>query len=277
MTASFVDVIEQVIQSGEVTLPVFNPTAMRAQQELVKKDPDTRVVEQLITADQSLSSQVLRIANSSFYRGLAEIMTVKAAIVRLGMREIGRIVLLSASKGQFHSKDPEINAVMKKLWQHSAGCAIAANWLAKRCKFADLSSHAFFAGLLHDVGKLFVLMVIEQVKRKNANMVMTDALFMEAMETLHTRVGFELMQQWNMPEQYCLIVRDHHEPEVDSKNYLLLLVRLADMACHKLGVSPRPDPGINLAASMEAGVFGLNEIDLAELEVVLEDTASLFS
>jgi HD-like signal output (HDOD) protein len=277
MSTSFVDEIERVIASGEVSLPVFNPTALRVQQELVKKEPDGRILEQLITGDQSLSSQVLRMANSSFYRGLAKIMTVKAAIVRLGMREIGRIVLLSASQNQFRSTDPEINTVMKILWQHSAGCALAANWLAKRCKFADLSSHAFFAGLLHDVGKLFVLMVIEQVKRKNTTLAMTNALFLEAMDTLHTKQGFALMQQWYMPEQYCLIVRDHHEPDVDAKNYLLLIVRLADMACHKLGITQNPEPSLNLAATVEAGVFGLTEIDLAELEVMLEDTANLFA
>jgi HD-like signal output (HDOD) protein len=277
MSTSFVDEIERVIAAGEVTLPVFNPTALRVQQELVKKEPDSRILEQLITGDQSLSSQVLRMANSAFYRGLANIMTVKAAIVRLGMREIGRIVLLSASQNQFRTTDPEINKVMKKLWQHSAGCALAANWLAKRCKFADLSTQAFFAGLLHDVGKLFVLMVIEQVKKKNTSLAMTDALFLETIDTLHTKQGFALMQQWHMPEHYCLIVRDHHEPDVDTKDYLLLIVRLADMACQKLGIALTPHPTLNLAATIEAGVFNLAEIDLAELEVTLEDTASLFT
>ncbi len=277
MGTSFVDEIERVIAAGEVTLPVFNPTALRVQQELVKKEPDSRILEQLITGDQSLSSQVLRMANSAFYRGLTNIMTVKAAIVRLGMREIGRIVLLSASQNQFRTTDPEINKVMKKLWQHSAGCALAANWLAKRCKFADLSTQAFFAGLLHDVGKLFVLMVIERVKKKNTTLTMTDALFLEAIDTLHTKQGFALMQQWHMPEHYCLIVRDHHEPDVDTKDYLLLIVRLADMACQKLGIALTPHPTLNLAATIEAGVFNLAEIDLAELEVTLEDTASLFT
>ena len=277
MSTSFIDEVERVIAAGEVTLPVFNPTALRVQQELVKKEPDERVLEQLITGDQSLSSQVLRMANSSFYRGLAKIMTVKAATVRLGMREIGRIVLLSASRNQFRSADPEINEIMKKLWQHSVGCALAANWLAKRCKFADLSSHAFFGGLLHDVGKLFILMVIEQVKRKNTAITMTDALFIEALDTLHTRQGYALMRKWDMPEEYSLIVRDHHTPDIDTKNYLLLIVRLADMACHKLGITLTPQPNLNLAATLEAGVFGLTEIDLAELEITLEDTASLSS
>ena len=277
MSTSFLDEVEQVIATGEITLPVFNPTALRVQQELVKKEPDERVLEQLITGDQSLSSQILRMANSSFYRGLTKIMTVKAAAVRLGMREIGRIALLSASKSQFRSADPEINEVMKKLWQHSVGCALAANWLAKRCKFADLSSHAFFAGLLHDVGKLFILMVIEQIKKKNTTLTITDALFIEALDTLHTRQGYALMQQWNMPEEYSLVVRDHHTPNIDTKNYLLLIARLADMACHKIGITLTPQPNLNLAATLEAGVFGLTEIDLAELEVTLEDTASLSS
>ena len=277
MSNSFIDEIEQVIARGEVTLPVFNQTALRVQQELVKKDPDSRLLEQLITCDQSLSSQVLRMANSAFYQGLTKIMTVKAAIIRLGMKEIGRIVLLSASQNQFRSADPAINRVMKKLWQHSAGCALAANWLAKRCKFVDLSSQAFFAGLLHDIGKLFVLMVIERIKKKHKSLIMTDALFLEAIDALHTRQGYALMQQWHMPEQYCLVVRDHHDPEVDIKNYLLLIIRLADMACHKLGITMAPKPSINLAATTEAGVFDLTEIDLAELEVMLEDTGSLFS
>lgn len=277
MSNSFVDEIERVMASGEIDLPVFNPTALRVQQELVKKEPDSRVLEQLITGDQSLSSQVLKMANSAFYRGLAKVMTVKAAIVRLGMREIGRIVLLSASQNQFRSMDSAINKIMKKLWQHSAGCALAANWLAKRCKFADLSSQAFFAGLLHDIGKLFVLMVIEQVKKKNQKLSLTDALYLEAIDTLHGRQGYALMQKWDMPEQYCLIVRDHHEPEVDSKNYLLLIVRLADLACLKLGIALESDPSINLASTTEAGIFNLTEVDLAELEVMLEDTPMLFS
>ncbi len=273
---SFVDEIERCIAAGEVSLPVFNPTALKVQQELVKKEPDTNTLEKLITGDQSLSSQILRMANSAFYRGLADVLTVKAAIVRLGMHEVGRIVLLAASKNQFHSKVPEINSLIKKLWQHSAGCALAAHWLAKRCKFEELLSQAFFAGLLHDVGKLFVLTVIERLK-SNDNILMTHALLLEAIDTLHTQQGYALMQKWDMPEQYCLVARDHHIPECDPKDYLLVIVRLADMMCHKLGIGISRDPGLNLAATAEANILELSEIDLAELEVFLEDTSGLFS
>lgn len=272
---SFLDVIKQYIAAGDIVLPVLSAAAMRIQQELVKKEPDMRFVENLISQDQSLSSQVLQIANSAFYHGLVEIMTIRAAIVRLGMQEVGRIALLAATKNQFRSKNKEHNSIMHQLWQHSVGCALGVQWLSKRCKFDELKGHAFFAGLFHDVGKLFVLMVIEQMKEKNANIPITHALLMEAMTVLHTQQGYNLMKQWNLPEEYCVIARDHHRKDFDSNNILLLLVRLSNMACLRLGIGVEKDPSLILSATEEAHQLNLSEIDIAELEILLEDTAIL--
>ncbi|MDX9834789.1 MAG: HDOD domain-containing protein, partial [Desulfobulbus sp.] len=151
---SLIDVINRFIVSDTITLPVFNSAATRLQMELVRQEPDLRVIEQVINSDQALSSQVLKIANSAFYRGLSEVGTVRAAIMRLGMREIGRIVFLVASRQHFRSSDNAIAMIMKKLWQHSVGCAYGTAWLARRCVDGVEQSQAFFGGLFHDVGKL---------------------------------------------------------------------------------------------------------------------------
>jgi len=272
---SFLDVVKQYIQAGNIVLPVLSSAAMRVQQELTKKEPDTRVLESLICKDQSLSSQVLQMANSAFYHGLVEIKTIKAAIVRLGMREVGRITLLAATRNQFRSKNKQLNAIMHKLWQHSVGCALGVQWLAKRCKLEELTSQAFFAGLLHDVGKLFILMVTDQMLKKNYTLPITHALLIEAMAVLHTEQGYNLMKQWNLPEEYCLIARDHHLRDPDSKNLLLQLVRLSDKACNKLGIGLVKEPSLVLSTSEEAHLLNLSEINLAELEILLEDTAIL--
>jgi HD-like signal output (HDOD) protein len=272
---SFLDVIKQHIEAGNVVLPVLSSTAMRVQKELVKKEPEARVLERLISTDQSLSSQVLQMANSAFYRGLVEVMTIRAAIVRLGIQEVGQIALLAATKNQFRSKDKALNIVMRKLWQHSVGCALGVQWLSKRCKLDEYESHAFFAGLFHDIGKLFVLMVIDQMKEKNANMPFTHALLAEAMDVLHTEQGYGLLKQWNLPEEYCVVARDHHNKEYDSKNILLQLVRLSDMVCVKVGIGLSKDSSLILSANEAAHQLNLSEIDLAELEIFLEDTAIL--
>lgn len=272
---SFVDAIKKKIHEDDVILPVFNSAAMQVQQELVKKEPDMQVFEKIISTDQSLSSLVLQMANSSFYKGLVEVATVRAAIVRLGIREVGRISLLAASKNQFRSKDKKLNVVMRKLWQHSVGCALGVKWLTKRCQLDELERHAFFAGLLHDVGKLLVLMVIEQLKKKNPTLPVTDALLLEAMASLHTEQGYYLMKLWNMPESYCVIARDHHKADYDKANDMLILVRIANMMCNKIGIGLQKDPTLVVSTTPEIHHFNLSEIDIAEMEIALEDTSIL--
>ena len=272
---SLVEVINRFIESDAVTLPVFNSASSRIQQEMAKPEPSIQVIEKIITSDQALSSQVLKIANSSFYRGLAEIGTVRAAILRLGFKEIEQVVVLATSRQHFKSSDKTINLLMKKLWQHAVGCAYGTVWLARRYTYGVDQSQTFFGGLFHDVGKLLVLVIIEQVKRRNKTLKITDALLLEAMDKLHPREGAKLLAQWNMPEYFCVIARDHHSVEIDDKNFLLLLVRMANMVCHKLGIGLSKNPALILPATLEAGLLNLTEIDLAELEIVLEDTAVL--
>ena len=274
---SLIDVINRFIESDKVVLPVFNSAAASIQQELAKNEPSIQVVEKIITADQALATQVLKIANSSFYRGLNEVGTVRAAIMRLGMQEIAKVVLLATSRHHFKSRDKTINLVMKKLWQHAVGCAYGTVWLARRHTYGVEQSQAFFGGLFHDVGKLLVLVIIEQIKRHSPNVKITDALLLEAMDRLHAREGGKLLAKWNMPEYFCVIAREHHSAELDDKNILMLLVRMANLVCHKLGIGLVRDPSLILPATLEADLLNLSEIDLAELEIALEDTAVLAS
>ena len=59
------------------------------------------------------------------------------------------------------------------------------------------------AGLLHDVGKLFILTVIDDIQHSDQMKVNPSAaLLMEAMDDLHTTHGYALMHHWNLPEKY---------------------------------------------------------------------------
>lgn len=78
-----------------------------------------------------------------------------------------------------------------------------------------------------------------------------------------------------MPSLYQGIVRDHHWEQVDSSNIPLLIVRLANCACHKTGIGLKKDASVVLAATAEAAALGMSEVALAELEITLEDVESL--
>lgn len=273
-SSAFAATVKHYIESEKLSLPIFDPIAMRVQLELIKKEPDIKVVERIINADQSLSSNIIKAANSPRFGGLVKTTTVRSAIVRLGMTEIGNIVLMDMNRKNYRSNNPKIRVLMKKLWQHSVGCAFAAGWLSKRLDFGVMQNEAFFAGLFHDVGKLLILVVIEQRRKKDRNLKLEHNLLLDAMKLLHTEQGFLLMQQLGLPDHACAIARDHHGPP-DRDNYLLMLVRMANLVCHKMGIGLDVMPELDLLETEEMEALQLTEEDLEELETFLQSTPSL--
>jgi putative nucleotidyltransferase with HDIG domain len=270
---SFLTIIKNYLTSGKAVLPVFNATGMKIQREASKPEPDTAVIEKMIACDPSLTSQVLRIANSAFYKGLQKAATVRQAIVRLGSREIANIAILVSQKRQFRCKDPFINRLTQNLWRHSVGCAISAQWIANHSGLGAHAQEAFTAGLLHDMGKLLILTVTDAVRQDGAlKQLPSEVLLDEVMDNFHTVYGYALLRRWNLPDGYARVARDHHETEQGMNDDLMMMVRLADKTTNSMGIGLRQPESCILAATVEADYFGLSEIDIAQLEIKLEDS-----
>jgi HD-like signal output (HDOD) protein len=270
---SIVEAINANIEEGNLNIPVFNSVALRLQKVLARQDYGIDEVNKLIVADPGLASQVLRVSNSSFYAGLNKVTTICDAIVRLGASCVANIAMMSTQQDIYRSSDPKLNDIMRTLWRHALCCAIGAKWLAAKTNFASLKEEAFLAGLLHDMGKLFLLKVMEKIIREGKQEgAISPALISEVMDSMHVVQGANLMQKWNMPETYCVVAREHHAEQWDQGNALLAIVRLVNLTCRKVGVHISPDPSLVLFACSEAQTLGIREITLAELEIVIEDT-----
>ncbi len=68
---SLLDIINDHVNSEKTKLPVFNKTSVRIKDEASREDSSIRKIEKLIVCDQALTSQVLKMANSSFFRGIS--------------------------------------------------------------------------------------------------------------------------------------------------------------------------------------------------------------
>jgi len=270
------EIVNEFLRSGKVELPAYDLTCQRIRQEIGKNDPNIKDIEKMIISDQALTAQVLRVANSAFYSGLKKISTVRDAMIRLGTNEIANIVTIISQGKNYQAKDPFVAGLMEKLWQHSVACAAGAQWLAQLANLRNLLNEAFLAGLLHDVGKLFLLTVIENLKVSGKlSFPLNEDLVNQTLTDLHTESGHSLLKNWNLPEIYSGVVRDHHADKFDANDDLLVIVRLVDQACLKNGLGLRHDPSIVLAAVPEAGTLGLSEVTIAELEIKLEDSLDL--
>ncbi len=271
--ASFLDIIDDHLANDKTRLPVFDKTSFRIQREIANPEPDMQTIEQLITSDQALTSQVLKTANSAFYRGLVKVSTVRAAIVRMGIREVANIVLLITQRKNYQSKIPSFQNMVEQLWHHSLGCAIGSQWLAKKCGFHSQTHEAFTAGLLHDIGKLLLVSVLESILLSGKINIRPDnVLLEEVIAHFHAEHGCQLMQNWNLPDIYCNIAHDHHLEEYDPNDALLTMVRLANNACNKMGIGTVQNHEMVLAATSEASRLGCSEIHIAQLEIRIEDS-----
>lgn len=272
---SLVEIIHERIHTDAVQLPVFHHVALKLLNILSKEDFSMGQVAQIITEDQALASHVLRMANSAFFGGLSKVATIRDAIVRLGARQVTNIVTLVTQGQQYRSKDKLMAAYMQTLWKHAMGCALGAKWFAEKIGYKELAQEALIAGLLHDIGQLFLLKVLEDVQTSEPQVPLSKQVIFEILQQLHVEQGTILMQQWNLPDSYTAVVSQHHEPTYDTNNTLLTIVRLVDMACRKVGIGLRHDPSLVLAAEPEAQILGAKEVVLAELEIMLEDAMSL--
>jgi HD-like signal output (HDOD) protein len=122
---------------------------------------------------------------------------------------------------------------------------------------------------------LALLKILDDIyHRGETKSAFSTPLINEVLDRMHEEVGLQLLQSWSLPESYCNIAFNHHRPEFDGSDILLVIVRLANQACDKVGKSINPTPGIALISAPEAQCLGINEIILAELEIIAEDADS---
>jgi HD-like signal output (HDOD) protein len=269
--ASILDTLKKYI-SNQKNFPVLHPDAAKLQGEITKNDPDLSRVKRLILNDPTLTGEILKIANSSYYKGLGEVSTIKEASLRLGNDELYNIIIRVILRKNFSSNMPRIKKRQDRLWTHSVAAAFASLWLCRHLKLTDLTSKAFIAGLLHDVGKLCLLSAIEQFMSDEQDKgQLTADLIEKILVNLHANQGFALLSSWHLPNIYCEIARDHHMENFGESNTLLVVVRLAYMVCKKVGAASPQEDFTFIMGSREADILGVKETSIALLEIAMED------
>ncbi|WPL15794.1 HDOD domain protein [Thiorhodovibrio winogradskyi] len=269
---SLKDLIDERFDSDSQQLPVFNRVALDLQTLKESETATMKEVTDLIMKDQALTSRILQVANSSFYGGLRQVDTLSGAVLRLGVNKVASLAMMAAQLMAYQSKLATTAKRLVALWERAYVCATGSRWIAEKTGRRDQAESAFLCGLLHDIGELFLLKVLDRLSEDaDVTVTVTDALIDEVLDVMHNDIGYRLMLKWELPKLYAVSARDHHLDSFNETDHLMAITRLLDLLCLKLGVGQDANPDIVLAATAEAQALGLKEIQLAELEVMIED------
>lgn len=262
---------ERWIESGEIELPVLDDVALRVYRETHSGELDAEAICELLRRDPVLVGDVLRLANSGFFGGLAEVRNLHHAAVRLGTRQLAALALSAGCKRLYSASGPLFRPRLRKLWCHGSATAAGACWLATRLGHRALADDAFVAGLLHDVGKLLLLRALEDLAERDGAHASARGID-EVLDTLHGERGAWLLERWGVPARIADIARHHEDERFDVANTVLCLVRFVDKVCAREGIGERSGPSIDLESLPEGRILGFSgEMDGPLVEVLRRD------
>ena len=268
--------IRRLLTTQPIELPVFHPIALKLQQLLQTSDFKIAEVIDLANEDQSLAGQILKVANSPVYAGRVRTETIKDAVVRLGARQVSNLAMAASQSALHVSDSPLINASMQSLWLHSHACAFGCRHLAQLAGYPEYEDQAYMAGLLHDVGKLYLLKALERLNSKGvAQAALEQELLLTIFDELHVEQGCRLMEHWNMPKVYFDAVANHHDENFDTSDTVLTILRLVNAACKMKGIGLVKDETIDIGELPETAILQLSNDEIDDLLEAIEDSQEL--
>jgi len=258
-----------------IDLPIFNPIALELLQLLADQDVDIDCIIKTINKDQALAIQVLRIANSAAYAGLRPSETIKESVNRLGVEQITNLTMAAALAEVHASNNPIVNFMMNHLWNHSYACAIGCRSLAISSGLGGLADQAYMAGLLHDIGKLYLLKAMERISLSGEIKFSFDReTLLDIFSEMHVEQGFRIMNHWNIPSKYRSVVAEHHAEHLNPHDTLLAIVRLVNFKSKQFDLDYFPMITRHLNANTEITMLHLNETAREQLEFDMKNSCT---
>jgi two-component system, cell cycle response regulator len=226
-------------------LPSFPHAAAKLIQASQDDTASLKDFAKILETDPGLSIQVLKIVNSPVYGLNRKITTLSEAVVFLGMDELRKQALSMTLFRQMFENNRSESFDLLFFWRHLLSVAVLSHEIAKAVRYPD-PEEAYVAGLLHDVGKIFLILQgrVDYAAFIQALSIDTDVVIEEERRFIgmgHDAVGAWFCDQWKLPEKLTAVARYHHQAFErqdlsDSEKKLISLVSLADFLCWTQGI-----------------------------------------
>lgn len=253
----FVKKLGQELTHQSFDLPPFPENMMRVREALNSPDISLGSMALVIQSDPLLTVRLLRMANSAMLRrGTVEIIDLKMAISRLGVDMVRNTAISMAMDQTFKvPKDSPVYDIIEATRIHCSHVGALAYLLTKRQQPQLGTDEAMLAGLVHDIGKFYILTrIVDHPELYEDTLTMNGVL-----QDWHPGVGRVIIETWGFPDAIAEAVDEHewlereHFGGADITDIIIVANQLAHVdindseahqallllpPCRKVGIGP---------------------------------------
>jgi putative nucleotidyltransferase with HDIG domain len=278
---SILDKIVFVFKRGEIDLPTPPQIGIRFR-KLLDQGANLQKIGDLLSKDMAISSKLISISNTAFYRGMAENKNLPQAISRLGIDTTKQYVEAILNRSLYITKNKNFTSYIESLWEHSLSCAYATQILAETLNL-KLTEDAFTLGLLHDIGKLVLYRAIAelQLKKKLGDNIDSSEV-LDTVDKNHEKFGASLLKLWKFSKEYVRVAAYHSS--IDTADLIskeLLIVNFANQLVNTIGYGQKEHINVDLCSLESATLLKLdkNMIDSVKekLKLLMEEIGRYLS
>ncbi|MBI2567413.1 MAG: HDOD domain-containing protein [Candidatus Schekmanbacteria bacterium] len=248
-TSAVIEKVVGEIEAGAIELPSL-PSLLRKLRTAVEEEQKSfDGIAKIVMVDQVLTSKILKIVNSAYYRTGSPVTSVQHAIFVLGVKSLTNI----ATAHVLADMSPKNAKRVLPLVRHSLLVAFLARKLARHTHVDP--EDAFVCGLLHDIGKT---VLVDYLAETRLDAGAQDKL----MSDHHVSIGALVAVQWNLSDAVSRCISYHHRPlEAPDSQPIVMTVSSANELANGI-----PDRDLMTALVVElkldAEVLGTLQTDI---------------
>jgi HD-like signal output (HDOD) protein len=193
---SFVELLAKELSAGNPEVPGFPDVVMRIRRGLDDPNCNVNSVTKIIQNEPVLTAKLIRVANSAALKPASgQIKDVRNAVARLGFKLVhSATVAFAAEQMRIAHRYEAAKKQFTVIWQNSTYVAATAFILAKRCTSLN-PDEALLAGLIHAIGKLYIISRAEEYPDLFENQAELDSVLTD----WYVPTGQAILQGWDFP------------------------------------------------------------------------------
>lgn len=203
--------VKTELEANRLILPTLPDVALNVRDAVSKGDATAQQLADMIVTDPALSARLIQVSNSPLYRGANEIKNIQMSVTRLGNNTIRTLITSLVMQQMFAPKSKLLEHYFRKIWEQGVGVSAISRAL---CTFAPHlnNDEAMLAGLIHQIGKLPILTLVEHIPEFKDSPSRLDKL----LEKAHPYVGKIIMDTWNFPAELKPVASEYVDFQRDS-------------------------------------------------------------